>query len=98
MFISINVPTCQAEIRNLMYKCMCRPDQVESSIIHAFINPRKSSIFIQYFCDMIPLLQESVGAFSKRVMLTCSILCMCTFFFFDSMSPVLYVIAVKCCF
>lgn len=26
---SINVPTCQAAIRNLMYKCMCRSDKEE---------------------------------------------------------------------
>lgn len=32
---SINVPTCQAVIRNLMYKCMCRLDKVESRITNA---------------------------------------------------------------
>lgn len=55
MFVSINVPTCQAEIRILMYKCMYRQDKVENSISHAFINPTKSCILIQYVCDMIPV-------------------------------------------
>lgn len=61
LFISINIPTCQAEIRNLMYKCMCRLDKVENSIIHAFVNPTKSCILTQYFCDMIPLLHFEKG-------------------------------------
>lgn len=63
MFVSINAPACQAEIRNLMYKCMRRLDKVENSIIHAFINPTKGCILTQYFCGVTPLLQESSGAF-----------------------------------
>lgn len=32
---AINVPTCQAMIRNLMYKCMCRLDKEGSRITNA---------------------------------------------------------------
>lgn len=32
---SINVPTCQAMISNLMYKCMCRLDKEGSRITNA---------------------------------------------------------------
>lgn len=42
VFVSLNVPTCEAVISNLMYKCMCRFNKVESCIIDVLLNPAKS--------------------------------------------------------
>lgn len=42
VFVSIIVPTCEAVISNLMYKCMCRLHKVENCIIDAPLNPTKS--------------------------------------------------------
>lgn len=42
MFVSLNVPTCETVISNLMYKCMCRSDEAENCIIDTRLNPMKS--------------------------------------------------------
>lgn len=39
---SINVPTCQTVIRNLMYNCMCGLDKVKSRITNALVNTTRS--------------------------------------------------------
>lgn len=42
VFVSLNVPTCEEVISNLMYKCMCRLNKVENCIIDVLLNPAKS--------------------------------------------------------
>ena len=39
LFVNLRVPTCQALLRNLMYKFMCRLDKSENSVIVNLINP-----------------------------------------------------------
>ena len=39
LFVSSNVPTCQALLRKLMFNFMCRLDLSENSIIIALTNP-----------------------------------------------------------
>ena len=43
LFVSVGVPTCDALLRRLMYKFMCRLDVSENSIIEALTSPVSSS-------------------------------------------------------
>ena len=43
LFVNLGVPTCQALLRNLMYKFMCRLDKSDNSLIVCLINPVNSS-------------------------------------------------------
>ena len=43
LFVNLGVPTCQALLRNLMYKFMCRIDKSVNSIVVMLINPVISS-------------------------------------------------------
>ena len=43
MFVDINVPTCPAVLRNLIYRFMCRLTVSRNSIILALSDPAKSS-------------------------------------------------------
>ena len=43
LFVNLRVPTCQALLRNLMYKFMCRLDESGNSLIVSLINPINSS-------------------------------------------------------
>ena len=44
MFVEINVPTCPAVLRNLMYRFMCRLTDSVNIIIETLSNPAKSSV------------------------------------------------------
>ena len=44
MFVNMQVPTCQAVLRNLMYKFICRLDKSENTIINVLVNPAKSDV------------------------------------------------------
>ena len=43
LFVSMGVPTCDALLRRLMFKFMCRLDESENSIIEALSSPVNSS-------------------------------------------------------
>ena len=44
MFVSVNVPTCPAVLRNLMYRCMCRLSESCNGIITTLVNPTMSAV------------------------------------------------------
>ena len=50
MFAYMQVPACQAVIRNLVYKFMCRLDKSENNIINVLVDPTKS--VTRYTSDM----------------------------------------------
>ena len=50
MFAYMQVPACQAVIRNLVYKFMCRLDKSENNIINVLVDSTKS--VTRYTSDM----------------------------------------------
>ena len=50
LFVSMDIPTCHALLRNLMYKFICRLEASKNSIIVAIVDPTKSST--KYFSSL----------------------------------------------
>ena len=43
LFVHVDVPSCPAVLRNLMYRCMCRLTVSSNSIIEALVDPALSA-------------------------------------------------------
>ena len=56
MIVNLNVHSCQAQIRILVNKCICRLDKVENSITDEFVKPTQSCTL--YLEDTTDLLQS----------------------------------------
>lgn len=63
-FLSINVPTCEVVISNLMYKGMCRLDKGENGIIDSLLHPsgQQHRLYMRQ-----SLVAEAVCAFDAEV-------------------------------